>query len=511
MTIVEMNYTMSFLLVAIFVLVPVSLAISRSNEEYIPIKDFPEFADRVMTDWGVPGMAVGVVKDSEVIYMQGFGYRDVEKQLPVTPRTLFAIGSSTKAFTAMAVGMLVDYAKLDLDMPLIEYMPDFRLYDDYATLHATPRDILCYRTGIPSYDALWILSSGSRDEFYHRLRYLEPNAGFREVFQYNNLMYMVAGVLIGRLSGGSWESFIDERIFKPLGMEHSNFSVINSQKANDFAQPYMTFSGEPVKVPFRNIDATGPGGSINSNVKDMTQWVLLHLNKGKSGDVQLVSDANLAQTHLPNIVIKCPLYEKMTQFSVYGQGWGISNYRGYSLIEHGGNIDGFSALVSFMPEEKIGIVVLSNSLNFMGYVIVRNIYDRLFGLVGRDWNSHYKNVFEEIMEMFAASAGEKEKPKPNTNPSLPLSDYTGNYEHSAFGRVEVTVKKNKLTAKFQSGLTSELEHFHFDVFKGTTSDFYLPAITVRFHLRNSGVLEGFSMALESNVADIVFKRLEAEN
>lgn len=506
-----MNHLIGFFVLIACFLLPVLMALSQVKEDTIPLKGFTEFAEVVRAEWGVPGMAVGVVKDGEVIYKQGFGCRDVEKQLLVTPRTLFAIGSSTKAFTAMAVGMLADDAKLDLDTPLIEYMPDFRLYDDYTTLHTTPRDILCHRTGIPSYDSLWILSSGSRDEFYRRLRYLRPNAGFREVFQYNNLMYMVAGVLVGRLDGGSWETFIAERIFKPLGMECSNFSIIDSQKTNDFAQPYMTFSGEPVKVPFRNIDATGPGGSINSNVEDMTQWILLHLNKGKSGDVQLVSEASLAQTHLPNIVIKCPLYEKMAQFSMYGQGWGISNYRGYSLIEHGGNIDGFSALVSFMPEEKIGIVVLSNSLNIMGYVIVRDIYDRLLGLEGRDLNSHYKNVFAEIMEMFATSAGGKEKPKPNTNPSLPLSDYSGNYEHSAFGLVEITVNKKKLTAKFQSGLTSKLEHFHFDIFKGTTSDFYLPAITIRFYLSNSGVLEGFSMPLESNVADIVFKRSGAEN
>jgi CubicO group peptidase (beta-lactamase class C family) len=505
----KMNHPIgSLVLVACFML-PVSLAFSQVNKEDIPLNSLTEFAEKVMAEWVVPGMAVGVVKDGEVVYMKGFGYSDVEKQLPVTSKTLFAIGSSTKAFTAMAVGMLVDDGKLNLDTSVIDYMPDFRLYDDYATLHTTPRDLLCHRTGMPGYN-FWIFSHRSRDEYYHRLRYLEPNAGFRDIFQYNNFMYLVAGILVGRLGGDSWEEFLAERIFKPLGMKHSNFSVNDSKRSNDFSQPYMTFTGEPVKVPFRNMDAIGPAGSINSNIEDMTRWVLLHLNNGQVGDGQLISEASLAQTHLPNMVSRDPLLTKMAQSSMYGQGWFISDYRGYRLVEHGGNIDGFSALVSFLPKEKTGVVVLSNSLNIMGYVIVRDIYDRLLNLEGQDWNSHYKNLLAEIMEAMFGTAGAEEKPKPGTSLSLPLADYVGIYEHPAFDRVEVTEENDKLTAKFQSGLTSELEHFHFDVFKGTTSDFYLPVINIRFHLSISGDVESFSMPLGSGVPDIVFRCVKEE-
>jgi CubicO group peptidase (beta-lactamase class C family) len=505
----KMNHSIgSLVLVACFML-PVSLAFSLVKED-ISLKDFTAFAEKVMAEWKVPGMAVGVVKDVEVVYMKGFGFRDVEKQLPVTSKTLFAIGSSTKAFTAMAIGILVDDGKLDLDTPVIEYLPDFRLCDDYATLHVTPRDLLCHRTGMPGYDPIWILSRGSRNEFYRRLRYLEPNAGFRDVFQYNNFMYMVAGILVGRLGGGSWEKFVSERIFKPLGMEHSNFSINDTRKANDFSQPYMTFSEKPEKVPFRIIDAFGPGGAINSNIEDMSKWVLLHLNNGKVGDRQLVSEASLAQTHLPHMVIREPFDAKLAQSSMYGQGWFISDYRGYPLVEHGGNIDGFSALVSLLPEENTGVVVLFNSLNLMGYVIVRDIYDRLLGLEARDWSSHYKNLFAEIMEAMFGTAGAKEKPKPDTSPSLPLADFAGIYAHPAFNRVEVKVDYDKIIVKFQSGLTSELEHFHFDVFKGTTSDFYLPVINIRFHLNTSGDVESFSMPLGSSVPDIVFRRVKKE-
>lgn len=472
------------------------------------LEEFTGFAGKILAEWAVPGMAVGIVKEGRVLYRQGFGYRDVAKKLPVTSETLFAIGSSTKAFTATSAGMLVDDGKLDLDTPVIEYLSDFRLCDDYATLHTTPRDLLCHRTGMPGYDSLWILSQRSRDEFYHRLRYLEPSSGFRDIFQYSNLMYMAAGVLIGRLSGCSWEEFVADRIFKPLGMKKSNFHVAESQKDRNFSQPYFTFTGETMKVPFREIDALGPGGSINSNIDDMMKWVLLHLNKGKAGDIQIVSEVSLAETHRPNIVIRNPVYAMMTQLSVYGLGWGSSHYRGYSLVEHGGNIDGFSALVSMLPEENIGVVVLSNSLNLMSYVIVREIYDRLLGLGERDWNSHYKNVFAKIMKMSAPPAGSSDGQKPSTIPSLPLTEYTGVYEHPAYGPVKVTLDGDNLAVKFQSGLTSIMKHSHFDVFKGTTSDFYLSAVAVRFHLSSDGVLESLSMPLESGVADISFKRIE---
>ncbi len=505
-----MNHSIGFLVLIACFLLPVSMAFSQVKEEDIPLKGFTEFAEKVRTEWAVPGMAVGVIKEGEVVYMKGFGYRNVEKQLLVTPETLFAIGSCTKSFTAMAIGMLVDDGRLDLDTPLIDYMSDFRLYDDYATLHATPRDLLCHRTGMPGYDTLWILSHGSRDEFCRRIRYLEPNAGFRDIFQYNNLMYMVAGTLVGRLSGDSWEEFVARRIFKPLGMEHSNFSVTESQKANDFAQPYITFTGKAEKVPFRNIDATGPAGSINSCIEDLMKWVKLHINDGKVGDSQLVSETRLVQMYLPHMTIRNPGLAKIAQSTIYGQGWYVSDYRGYRLVEHGGNIDGFSALVSILPDENIGVVVISNSLNFVTHIITRDIYDRLLMLEKRDWNSHFKDLFAEIMEMFASSGRAKEEPKPDTSPSLPLTDYTGIYEHPAFGFVKVRGDNEKLIAYFQSGLTAELEHFHFDMFNGTTSDFYLPAINVRFHLSNDGTVDNLSIPLQEGVSDIVFRRLKEE-
>ena len=238
-----------------------------------------EFVAGAMKDWKVPGVAVAVVKDGQVILSKGYGTRDADKQLPVTPKTLFAIGSITKSFTVTALGMLADDGKLDWDKPVREYLPEFRLYDQVASDHMTPRDLVTPRSGLPRHDALWYNSTFTRREMIERLRYLEPSKDFRSTWQYNNLMFLTAGYLAGQLAGTSWEELVRARIFGPLGMTGSNFSVTDSQKSPDFAQPYATVKEETKKIPFRGIDEMAPAGSINSNIEDMTRYLLFQDRK----------------------------------------------------------------------------------------------------------------------------------------------------------------------------------------------------------------------------------------
>ncbi|MFQ6032023.1 MAG: serine hydrolase domain-containing protein, partial [Candidatus Zixiibacteriota bacterium] len=215
-----------------------------------------------MKEWKVPGLAISIVKEDKVIYTKGFGFRDVKKGLKVTPHTLFAIGSCTKAFTAVAMGFLVDEGKLDWDKPVREYLPSFKLKDPFASERMTPRDLVCHRSGLPRHDLVWYNSSTSREELTHRLQYLEPSKDFRTTYQYQNLMFMTAGYMVGKIAGKTWEEFVRERILEPLGMEESNFSVEDSKKAPDFALPYFKDKQERViEIPFRNIDNVGPAGS----------------------------------------------------------------------------------------------------------------------------------------------------------------------------------------------------------------------------------------------------------
>ena len=232
---------------------------------------FDSFVNEAIKAWEVPGLALGIVKDGRIILAQGYGFRDIEGKLPVTPKTLFAIGSCTKAFTTFVMGTLVDEGKLDWDAPVRNYIPEFRMYDRVATELMTPRDLVTHRSGLPRHDLVWYNATISRKKIVDRLPYLVPSETFRSKFQYNNLMFMTAGYLVERVTGQSWEDTVRHRIFEPLGMTGSNFSVKDSQKTADFAKPYADRDDKVVEVPFRDISNAGPAGSINSNVEDMAR------------------------------------------------------------------------------------------------------------------------------------------------------------------------------------------------------------------------------------------------
>lgn len=276
----------------------------RAQRRAEKLANITVFIDTTREVWNVPGLAIAIVKDDEVIYSGGFGHRNIEGNLPVTPNTIFAIGSSTKAFTALGLGILVDDGKLDLDKPVHEYLPDFRLYNRFATEKMTPRDLVTHRSGLPRHDLMWYGSGFTSEEMYKRLRYLQPSKDFRETWQYQNLMYMTAGYLIEQISGNAWEDFTRERIFTPLGMERSNFSVDVSARASDHARPYrLNDEKVPDEIPFRNISEIGPAGSINSSVAEMANWVKLNLSGGQFDDTTVVSSSVLQDMHTPHMVL----------------------------------------------------------------------------------------------------------------------------------------------------------------------------------------------------------------
>jgi CubicO group peptidase (beta-lactamase class C family) len=353
-----------------------------------------EFITQAMKDWKVPGLALAVIQYGKVTLLKGYGYRDLEKQLPVTPNTLFAIGSITKSFTVTTLGMEMDEGKVDWDKPAHDYLPTFKLFTPELTEQVTIRDLITHRTGLPRHDLLWYTSDFSRESILARLQYLEPSKPLRTNFQYNNLMFMTAGYIAGQLNGTSWEDAIIQRIFKPLGMTGTNFSELETQNSDDFGQPYRKGSdlkAELKRIPFDaqcpNRCAMGPAGEINSNVTDMSKYLLFHMNHGKVDGKQLLSENNSVQMQSPQMVMQGAPAFKETGENSYGMGFFISTYRGHKVVDHGGNIDGFSANLSFIPADKIGVVVLTNlDGNPLPSIVTRNIYDRLLGLDQVPWN-----------------------------------------------------------------------------------------------------------------------------
>ncbi len=487
--------------------------VARAPAHLVPdsldLNDIDAFITAVMKEWMVPGLAIAVIKDGQVVLSKGYGYRDVDRQLPVTPRTLFAIGSITKSFTVTALGILADEGKLDWDEPVVTYLPDFRLNDEVATLHMTPRDLVTHRSGLPRHDALWYGGEFSRRQLYDRLRYLEPSRDFRAVFQYQNLMFMTAGYLAGQLGGSSWESLVRARIFEPLEMRRSNFSVTESQKADDFAYPYSRVEDEVRQIGFRNIDEVGPAGSINSSVEEMIRYVQLHIDQGAYNGAQVLSEANADQMQTPQMVIPGAVQYDELGHSSYGMGLIVTTYRGRKLVHHGGGIDGFISLLSFMPREKIGMIVLSNlsGNNPVPTIVTRGVFDRLLELEPVDWMGRIKEQQAKADE--AEEAGEKEELKvEGTVPSHPLSDYVGQYEHPAYGLVSVELDEgNHLRAKYQD--TSErLEHYHYDVFQ-VAEDPLNPFSggKLMFLYNMKGEIDRVAVPLEPAVDEIVFTRV----
>ncbi len=477
------------------------------------LKGFDEYVLKSLKALKVQGTAIAVIKNGEVVHCQGYGLRDVKNNLPVDPDTIFAIGSSSKAFTTLAMGILVDRGKLEWDKPVRTYLPTFKLYDPFATERMTPRDLVCHRSGLPRHDLMWYGTTKTRKEIFDRLAYLEPNKDFRTYLQYQNLMFMTAGYLIEVVDGRTWEQFVKEEIFNKLGMTRSNTSVDDTQKMENFSKPYREKKNKVEEIPFRNIDTIGPAGSINSSLNDVVKWAQLHLNDGKIGEQQIISATNIHECHVPNMTITGQFFgaiEKYPELSspgAYGLGWFINQYQGKTLIHHGGNIDGFSAMVSFMPSEKAGVVVLTNmNGSSMVFTTMLNAYDRLLGVKPAPW---LKRAQESIKEGKAALKAGKtkasEKKVRGTRPSHKLAAYVGQFEHPGYGILTVTLEEKGLAAEY-NGIKFPLKHYHYDIFE-MHSDLMEVSLKVSFFTDTAGNISSVSAPLEPSVKDIVFTRI----
>ena len=310
-----------------FALIPLAISLllynpqaAQKSAQVKELSGFKTFISQQMEEWEVPGCAVAIVKDGKVIFAEGFGFRDVRKGLKVTPQTLFAIASCTKAFTATAIGILANEGKIDWDTPVQDYVSAFKLHDPWATLRVTVRDLLCHRSGLARHDAMWYGSSLTMKDIFDRIQYLEPNLDFRSAWQYSNITYSAVGCLIEQITGKTWEEFVREKIFNPLGMNSSNFSFEESKTFSDFALPYTSRENEVKELPFRDLTNIGPAGSINSNLVDMTQWLQFNLQKGKLGEQQILSEATLNLIHSPQIVMPGPVQYDELLPSCYGMG-----------------------------------------------------------------------------------------------------------------------------------------------------------------------------------------------
>lgn len=425
---------------------------------------------RALEAWYVPGVAVAIVRDGEVIYLRGHGVRDVEHRDAVTPDTLFPIASCTKGFTTTALAMLVDEGKVRWDDPVRKHVPFFHLSDPLADGAVTLRDLVCHRTGLAGHDLLWYSSPWSQEEIIRRIGRLPLDRPFRTAFQYQSVPFMACGFAVRSASGLTWADFVRRRLFEPLGMKATVCTTTQAAGSKDRARPHQLDAPGRVQVmPEYEMKEPNASGSIYSNARDLSRWVQFQLAGGVVGKRRLVSAASLEETHTPQIALRlAPLDREVHAYTnqmSYGMAWVIQDYRGRRLVSHAGAIDGFRAHLTLVPDARLGIVLLNNLHHTqMNQALSNSLVDLLLGFPRKDWNVHVarmvrKKERRDARRDHAILAGRHH----GRHPSRELSAYTGEYENPAYGTVQVVLREGNLVWKWNR-FRAGLEHFHYDTF-----------------------------------------------
>jgi len=457
-----------------------------------PFAGLNDYIIKAMKDWETPGLALAVVRNDSVIFIKGYGVKKMGESAPVTPRTIFAIASTTKAMTAACLGMLVDSSKVRWDDPVTNYLPWFQLYDPYVTRELTVRDILCHRSGLESGDNLWYFSPYSREEVLHRVRFLKPAWSFRSHYGYQNIMFVAAGQIIPAVTKMTWDDFIAQRLFAPLGMTRTNTSVRYLAGMDDVATPHEKIDDKMQPMVWPNFDNVGSAGAVNSCVQDMAQWVRLNLNGGVYNGKRLISADVIKEMQTPQTIIRLDSLDQALRpsnhFVAYGFGWTLRDYLGRKLVQHDGALDGMRARVVFVPEEKLGFVILMNSQNTnLHSSIAYRILDHYLGGPPRDWSAELLKI---VKEQEAKDKAEEKKTiearVKDTKPSLALEEYAGTYDNEMYGPATVKVENGKLAVQFYPTYVGEADHWHYDTFQVHWKDRSLDKDMITFVLGTDG-------------------------
>jgi CubicO group peptidase (beta-lactamase class C family) len=427
------------------------------------LQELDRYILNAMEAWGIPGVAVAIVQGDSVMMAKGFGVKELGKPDRVDPHTLFAIGSNTKTTTASLIAMLVDEGKMRWDDPVWKYLPGFRVADPYVSREATIRDLLSHRTDLENDNAVWYGSTLTRAQLIDKLRFLKQESGFRSRYSYNNLMVAVAGDAAAAAAGTTWENLIQQRIFTPLGMTSSLTSSHMLTAESNVAAPHMTFRGQRISIPHRDASNVGPAGSVYSSVADLAQYLRMHLGNGLYKGKRLISESSEAQMRtLVSPTGNGPTFRTDTtdSFLGYGLGWYLDDFRGHPTVGHVGAIDGMLSELRMLPNEQVGVVVLTNyQPHSMHPALIHHIFDVVLGLPQRPWDARLRGGEAPTVAMAADVA------RP-AHPSvwLPLDKYAGTYSDSLNGDLKVLLQDGRLMLTYHPGFTAVLEPWQFNTF-----------------------------------------------
>lgn len=468
------------------------------------------YIDSLMKDWNIPGLALGIVYKDQLIYAKGYGYRDIENQLPVLATTIFPIASNSKLFTATVASIYADEGKINLDKPVRNYLPNLHFNNDELNSKVTLRDMLSHRTGLPRYDGIWVANQLSRKEMIVKIAYMKPQLGFREGYIYNNMMYAASGVVLENISGKTWEETVRDKIFQPLQMNNSWFSNEEMMKSGNFALAYFEpdSTRKLQKITYvAQSNALGPAGTIKSTVEDMSHWMIAQLNSGKYNNQQAISAAAIKQTLVPNIIAETESSWEELSNALYCLGRNIQTYKGIKVATHTGSIDGYYSNLTFVPSQNIGIFMVHNSVpaGNLRSIMAFPVIDILLNLSRTPWSDRYMqiNAMNKAIEIKQKDSITATQVK-QTMPSHSLNAYIGKYTSTLYDEMEILLQENQLVMLYR-GQRSLLHHFHYDQFITKEIGNSNPNFRLNFLTDTKGNIGKFTVQISGDLAEFIKK------
>jgi CubicO group peptidase (beta-lactamase class C family) len=482
----------------------------------VDTRPLDKYFAQALSDWEVPGMAVAIVKDGEIIFAQGYGVLEEGKKKKVDRHSMFAIASNTKAFISASLAHLVWEQKISWDDKVVEHLPYFELYDAYSTHETTLRDILSHRVGLGTFsgDVIWYKSDYTAEEVVKHVKFVPQAYSYRAGYGYSNLMFISAGEVIKSVTGMPWDEFVERHFLVPLDMNRTVTSVSKLAAMKNVASPHKTIDGKITPIPYAAWDNSGAAGGIISNVEDLSKWMIMQMNNGLNGADTLFSPDTQVDMWTPHNNRKVSLASQKNipsrHFNGYGLGWGLSDYEGRKMVSHGGGYDGMYSRVTMIPEEHLAVVVLTNSMTGISTPITMKALDVLLGAGERDWSQEALPKAKKSADARKQRVNKKVAAREvGTKPTLPLEAYTGNYYDPMYGAAKVVIEEGHLVLDFGPApqLKSDLSHWHYDTFKIDWREVHawFSFGTVQFVLNNNNEVTGLEFDVPNN--DIFFEEI----
>ena len=490
----------------------ISLTLVAQN---VDLEKLDSYIEKTAKEWGIPGMSVGIVQDGEIVFSKGYGVLEVSKTEKPDGNTLYAIASNTKAFTSATIAMLVQEGKLNWEDKVQKHLPYFELFSPFISQETTIRDLLCHRVGLGTFsgDVIWYKSDLTSEEIIKRLKYLPSAFNFRDGFGYSNVMYITAGEVIKTVTGKTWGENVQDRILDPVNMDRTIYSLKKLESKGNFATPHALENEKNIPIPYVNWEEVAALGGIISSVNDIGKWMIFNMNHGIIGNDTLLTSSSrnmIWKLHNSYTVDHTKTDDFNTHFRGYGVGWGLADFHGRLRVSHGGGYDGMISSVNMIPDEKLGIVVLTNGMKAPTTAVTNYVLNAFLGEEEKDWSA-------EMLERRNKSDGgdkriseRKEKRVTGTRPSLELGKYAGTYNSDIYGKIEVKMENDKLRIYFEHtpDLLATLEHWHYDVWKinWDKTHAWFNFGTVKFNTTNNLEITGMDFDVPNN--DIFFEELK---